>query len=86
MVDVINEDQIATSEIWRYDDVLAVRPGERESGVEIWHARKIAELCSPNAPAKANVHRVLLVEVDDPEDPVVQDRLRVACTDAWRNR
>lgn len=86
MVDVIKEDQIAVSEIWRYDDVLAVRPGEREAGIEIWRARKIAEVCSPSTPAKVNVQRVLLVEVDDPEDPAVQDRLRVACADAWRSR
>jgi len=86
MVKVIQEGQISEAEVWRYDDVLAVRPGNRESGVEIWHARKIGELCSASSPGKVNTHRILLVEVDNPDDPVVQDRLRVACADAWRNR
>ncbi|HDS0938786.1 TPA: hypothetical protein QDZ12_002024 [Pseudomonas putida] len=86
MVTVIQEGQIADSEVWRYDDVLAVRPGEREAGVEIWRARKIAEFYASDVPAKVNVQRVLLVEVDNPDDPAVQDRLRVACADAWRKR
>ncbi|MFG0505985.1 hypothetical protein ACF8GD_25755 [Pseudomonas putida] len=86
MVTVIQEGQIAEAEVWRYDDVLAVRPGDRESGVEIWHARRIGEVYSASTPAKVNIQRVLLVEVDNPDDSVVQDRLRVACADAWRNR
>lgn len=86
MVTVIREDQIAESEIWRYEDVLAVRPGDRDSGVEVWHAKKIAEVYSPNRPAKVHVQRVLLIEVENPDDPAVQDRLRVACAEAWKNR
>ncbi|KJK19096.1 hypothetical protein [Pseudomonas sp. 2(2015)] len=86
MLTVIREDQIADTDIRLYDDVLAVRPGERGSGVEVWHARKLPNLYHPHTPAEATIQRVLLVEVENPDDPDMQDRLRVACTDAWSRR
>ena len=86
MITVIKEDQIASAEIWQYDGVFAVRVGEYSEDVEIWHAREIATMYSSLIPAELKVHRQLLVEVDEPYDPEVVDRLRVACSDAWANR
>ena len=86
MITVIKEDQIASAEIWHYDEAFVVRVGEYSEDIEIWHARQIATMYSSLTPAELKAHRQLLVEVDDPYDPEVVERLRVACSDAWANR
>ncbi|MNF70592.1 hypothetical protein D3C85_774520 [compost metagenome] len=86
MITVINEDQIAEADAWRYDDVLAVRVGAHSERVMVWRARQIATLQSSFTPTMQYVHRQLLVEVDNPNAPKILDRLRVAFMSSWANR
>lgn len=85
MITVISEDQLEDIEIKSYLDVVAVKPGERD-GVSIWQAKVMAQFVAPNAEAPLNEQRVLLIEVPDPNDQEVINRLRVACTDSWSKR
>lgn len=85
MVTVINEDQLASTEVRNFFDVVAVKPGDR-NGVEVWRARQIAPFVSPHKESAASEQRVLFIEVPDPDDQVVIDRLRLACMNAWSKR
>ena len=86
MKTVITESELGSVEIREYSDVLAVLPSDHTQGIEVWHARRLAQLCSPSNPESINDHHQLLIEVPDPTDAEVIDRLRVACIDAWTNR
>ena len=83
MITVVNEDELKTIQLRKYDDILAVRPGEREYGVEIWRARRIATIYDRDTEAKVNILEQLLVEVEDPDDEVVIKRLKDYCEKAW---
>lgn len=83
MITVVNEGELKTIELRRFDDVLAVRPGERDYGVEIWRARKIADFYHKDAQAKINISQQLLIEVADPDDETVIQRLKDRCKEAW---
>ncbi|SFB40400.1 hypothetical protein [Pseudomonas sp. NFPP24] len=83
MITVVNEDELKTIQLRKYDDVLAVRPGEREYGVEIWRARRIATIYDKDTEAKVSILEQLLVEVEDPDDEAVINRLKDYCQKAW---
>lgn len=83
MKKVITEGQLPTIEVWRFDDVLLVADENDQSGVEVFHARKLAKLYGANAEAEIQEAKQLLVVVDNPDDPETIDRVRVACAKAW---
>lgn len=83
MKKVITEDQLSTSEVWRFEDVLLVAHENDESGVEVFHARKLAKLYGVNAEAETLQAKQLLVVVDNPDDPETIKRIRVASAEAW---
>lgn len=81
---VIREDEIGTAEIWRYDDILAVKHAEDVSGVELFRARRIATLYHPDTPATPVDRPQLLILVDDPDDFEEVERLKQVVSKAWR--
>lgn len=86
MKTVIIESELGSVDVWKYNDVIAVLPGDHTQGVEVWRARMLPGFSSPNTPGVVNEHHQLLIEVPDPTDAQVIDRLRIACSDAWKNR
>jgi len=85
METVVTEDQLPGVELKLYDDVIAVLPGQRV-GVEIFRARQINVLATRIEPVSTSVQRMSFIEVEDPSDLVVIDRLRTVCTDAWTRK
>ena len=85
METVVTEDQLPGVELKLYDDVIAVLPGQRV-GVEIWRSRQINVLATRIEPESTSVQRMLFIEVENPCDPVVIDRLRTMCTAAWTRK
>jgi len=83
MITVVNEDELKTIELRKFDDILAVRPGERDYGVEIWRARRIATIYDRETEAKVNILQQLLIEVENPDDSVVIERLKDYCEKTW---
>lgn len=83
---IITEGKLGSVDIREYCDVLAVLPGDHTQGIEVWHARKLPEFSSPNSPGIVKERRQLLIEVPDPANAEVIDRLRAACIEAWTNR
>lgn len=84
MIDVVTEAELNSVDIRTYDDVLAVLPGDRDYGVQVWRARRIATIYGPRSPAKVTISRTLLIEVENPDDLEVHNRLEQYCFRAWR--
>lgn len=86
MKTVITEDQLSATEVFRYDDVLAVKSADDVSGVQLYRARSVAEFTSSTAPSKVREESVLLIVVDDPDDFEAIERLKEKVSAAWLAR
>ncbi|MDH1009955.1 hypothetical protein N5J43_08205 [Pseudomonas nicosulfuronedens] len=86
MKKVITEDQLSSTDVWRFDDVLLVADADDLAGVVVYRARNIAKFYGATAEAEVIENKQLLVVVDNPDDPVTAERVRVACTEAWSKR
>lgn len=86
MKKVIREEEIGTAEIWRYDEILAVKHADDISGVELFRARRLAPLYHPDTPAEPVDRPQLLILVDDPDDFEEVERLKQAVSKAWRRK
>lgn len=60
-----------------FKNVLLVRPGEPEFGIEVFHVRILGAFQSGDVPAPVLTQRQLLIEVEDPDSAETQNRIRV---------
>lgn len=82
----INEDEIGRVQPRDFKNCLLVRPGDADSGVEVFHVRILAAFTSPDRPAPLLNNAQLLIEVEDPDDPETQARIREKLTARARER
>ncbi|HBP1011036.1 hypothetical protein [Pseudomonas aeruginosa] len=86
MKKVITEVELASTDVWRFDDVLLVKNADDLSGVTVFRARKIAKFYGAADESEVIESKQLLVVVNDPDDADTAERVRVACAEAWSKR
>lgn len=73
----ITEAGLATADVKFVNEVLVAAPGTTESGITVYKRKLLAPFVGQHAEVAVAPYHQLIVEVDDPEDPDTQDRIRM---------
>ncbi|WP_454706695.1 hypothetical protein [Delftia acidovorans] len=82
----ITEAQLDSFDLSFAKSVLVAAPTEVGSGIEVFKLAIAAPFVAARTAAQPSRYHQLIVEVDDPDNPSTQERIRTKCMQRWKDR
>ncbi len=82
----IKESELDSVDMRFVHRVLVAGPDESGSGIEVFSVAVLGRMASRHTDVEPSKYYQLIVEVEEPDSPETQDRIRTKCMQHWKDR